>query len=204
MRPPSAAALSLLSAQAVRERAHRLLALGLDGRLEHFRVDLDRIGDAADLAIEVTRGAYPRLDVPFHARWRHFVVGGDDRWQRLDRAAGWRDPAERARAAFDLATVSGRPASALLGDILVPSQSIAQTYEAYVVETTDGRTIDGVMGPQSPTFVTLRREKDQEDVIERDKIKNMYASNLSAMPSDLEKQVSVDEMGDLLAFIKER
>jgi hypothetical protein len=95
-----------LSAQAVRKRAHRLLALGLDGRLEHFRVDLDRIGDAADLAIEVTRGDYPRLDVPFHARWRHFVVGGDDRWQRLDKAAGWRDPAERARAAFDLATVS--------------------------------------------------------------------------------------------------
>ncbi len=110
MQPASAAALTLLSAQAVRERAHRLLELGLRGMLEHFRVDLARLETAADLTIEVMRMAYPTLDVPFHARWRHFVVDGTDRWQRVAaehaRDPGWRDPAERARAAFDLAIVS--------------------------------------------------------------------------------------------------
>jgi hypothetical protein len=103
---PSAAALSLLSAQAVRERAHRLLELGLEGRLQHFRIDLARLQDAADLVIDTTRAAYPTLDVPFHSRWRHFVAGGVDRWQAIEPPAAWRDPAERARAAFDLATVS--------------------------------------------------------------------------------------------------
>jgi hypothetical protein len=106
MRPAPAAALSLLSAAAVRERARRLLALALDGNLDHFRVDPSKLDDAADLTIEITRAAYPTLDVPFHSRWRHFVVGGEDRWDRLQRAHDWRDAGERARAEFDLATVS--------------------------------------------------------------------------------------------------
>jgi hypothetical protein len=83
-----------------------MLALGLDGKLGHFRVDLDRLQDAADLVIQVMRDSYPTLDVPFHSRWRHFVANGEDRWDRIARAEPWCDPSERARAAFDLAIVS--------------------------------------------------------------------------------------------------
>lgn len=104
--PVPAAALSLLSAAAVRERAHRLLELGLDGRLDHFRVDPGKLEHAADLTIEITRATYPTLDVPFHSRWRHFVANGEDRWHRIRRMHEWRDAAERARAEFDLAIVS--------------------------------------------------------------------------------------------------
>ena len=106
MKPETAAAFSLLSAKAVRERAHRLLAIGLDEGLPHFRVDLGRLDVAADLVVATTHKAYPALDVPFHARWRHFMVGGRDRWREIDEAATWRDACERARAAFDLAIVS--------------------------------------------------------------------------------------------------
>jgi hypothetical protein len=106
MRPEPAAALSLLSAAAVRERAHRLLALGLDGGLDHFLVDPGRLNDAAGLTIEITRAAYPALAVPFHSRWRHFVADGEDRWDRIQRAHDWRDAGERARAELDLAIVS--------------------------------------------------------------------------------------------------
>ena len=90
----------------MRQRAHRLLALGLEDGLAHFRIDLARLDAAADLVVETTREAYPALDVPFHSRWRHFVVGGADRWAAIDGATPWRDAAERARAAFDLAIVS--------------------------------------------------------------------------------------------------
>jgi hypothetical protein len=100
------AALSLLSAAAVRERANLLLGKGLDDELPHFRIDLRRLEDAADLTLEVTGAAYPDLDIPFHSRWRHFVLDGQDRWASLAGAAGWRDRAARARAAFDLAIVS--------------------------------------------------------------------------------------------------
>ncbi len=100
------AARSLLSAAAVRERANEILELGLSGALEHFAVDLDRLGPAADAVVETIRSNYPTLDIPFHARWRHFAAGGLDRWATLNEAIPWADIRERARAAFDLAIVS--------------------------------------------------------------------------------------------------
>ena len=29
------------------------------------------------------RSRYPSFDIPYHSRWRHFSVGGIDRWRRL-------------------------------------------------------------------------------------------------------------------------
>jgi hypothetical protein len=101
---PQAAATSLLSAAAVRERAHEMLALG--DRLPHFRVDLTRMDRAVELVLDTIRAAYPSLDVPFHSRWRHFVVGETDHWAVLDRATAWPSVAARACSAFDLAIVS--------------------------------------------------------------------------------------------------
>ncbi|HEX8307188.1 MAG TPA: DUF1688 family protein [Allosphingosinicella sp.] len=92
------ALLALLSAAAVRERAHEMLELALDGGVEGWAVDLDRLDAAAELTARVTREAYPDLAIPFHARWRHFVAGEP----RLPE----KDPAQRARAAFDLVILS--------------------------------------------------------------------------------------------------
>ena len=106
MKPETAAAYSLLNAQAVRDRAHRMLAIGLEGKLPNFRINLDRLNGAAERALTATQKAYPSLDVPFHSRWRHFVFEGQDRWAAIDKAAQWPDRAAQARAAFDLAIVS--------------------------------------------------------------------------------------------------
>ncbi len=100
------AARSLLSATAVRERSHQLLQAGLEGRLQHFTVDLGRLEACADEVVATIRDAYPFLDIPFHARWRHFSVGGHDRWDAVMHGAPWTDAAEMARSAFDLAIVS--------------------------------------------------------------------------------------------------
>jgi Protein of unknown function (DUF1688) len=96
----------LLCAAAVRERAHGMLQHGLEGRLQHFTVDLDRLDACADEVVTTIRAAYPSLDIPFHARWRHFAVGGVDRWAAVAAAVPWESSAALARAAFDLAIVS--------------------------------------------------------------------------------------------------
>jgi hypothetical protein len=103
-RTDAAAARSLLSSAAVRERAQEMLAAALAGEVAEWRVDLARLDDAADLTARVVREAYPDLDVPFHARWRHFVVDGRDLW--AEREKPWADPKDQARAAFDLAITS--------------------------------------------------------------------------------------------------
>jgi Protein of unknown function (DUF1688) len=105
---PSAAALArtLLTAPAVRERAHDLLALGEADRLLHWRVEPGKMPAVADYVIETMKENYANLDIPLHARWRHFMAGGQDRWGELDAHAPWPNNAGRARAAFDLAIVS--------------------------------------------------------------------------------------------------
>jgi hypothetical protein len=97
------AARSLLSSAAVRERAHELLGAALAGEVPEWRVDLGKLDAAADLTSQVVREAYPDLKVPFHARWRHFVVEGRDLWAERDKPS---DPKDLGRAAFDLAITS--------------------------------------------------------------------------------------------------
>jgi hypothetical protein len=100
------AARKLLTAAAVRGRSHQLLEAGLADRLQHFTVHLDRLEPCADEVVATIREAYPSLDIPFHARWRHFSAGSHDRWDAVMHGAPWENAAQMARAAFDLAIVS--------------------------------------------------------------------------------------------------
>jgi hypothetical protein len=99
-------ALSLLTAGAVRSRAQIMLETGLRDDLFHFRIDLDRMEATADVVLATIQKSYPSLAIPFHARWRHFVVDGVDRWGLQATPLSWPDRAARARAEFDLAIVS--------------------------------------------------------------------------------------------------
>ena len=105
-KPAPNAALSLLSATAVRERAREMLEIGLAGGLAHFRIDLDRMPATARYVAGVIRENYPHLNVPLHARWRHFILNGRDAWAEIAARTTWPNKAARARAAFDLAVVS--------------------------------------------------------------------------------------------------
>jgi hypothetical protein len=94
---------ALLSAAAVRESCEIVFAAAGRGDTRHFRLEMDRLGDAADLIAAITRRRYPDLAVPYHSRWRHFGVGGVDRSALVAADA---DQPERTRAAIDLAVVS--------------------------------------------------------------------------------------------------
>jgi len=102
----AAQARSLLNPGAVRERAHEMLAIGVAGGLESWRVDLDRLPETAARVAAVIRDQYPSLAVPFHARWRHFSVDGINLWGPTADARTWPDAATRGRTEFDLAIVS--------------------------------------------------------------------------------------------------
>jgi putative heme-binding domain-containing protein len=62
--------------------------------------------------------------------------------------------------------------------------------------------LEGVMGEQSSTAITLVHEQGKKDVIPRAEIKQMYVSNLSAMPEDLDKEISPSQMADLIAYLR--
>jgi hypothetical protein len=96
----------LRTPEAVRERAAVVLAAAEAGRSRHFEVDPSRLDRAAETVVRLIRRDYPHLDIPFHSRWRHFEVGGRDRWQARRRLLQDADRDEVARIRFDLAISS--------------------------------------------------------------------------------------------------
>jgi putative membrane-bound dehydrogenase-like protein len=107
-------------------------------------------------------------------------------------------------AAFgpDLGEVRGRLPFALIVDILNPNHAIADGYELWIVELTDGSTTTGVIGAETPTSITFRRPGGSETTISRAQISAMRIANLSAMPEGLESQIDLQQMADLIAYIK--
>ena len=89
----------------IRKRSGEIFAAALKGKSSHFTVDLARLDRAAELTVGAIRRDYPSLDIPYHSRWRHFGVGGIDRWKRLV-ANLPDDKLERTRVAVDLAVTS--------------------------------------------------------------------------------------------------
>lgn len=147
------------------------------------RVDtIRRYAAALDLAGDATRGAqvFGRVCAACHRLGE--TSGGD--------------------LGPDLATVRHRPPLSLLGDILLPSRSIAQHYETYVVERRGSGTAAGLLGAETPTTITLRQGGDRTVVIPRADIKTMAVSPQSTMPADLDQAISPAEMADLLAFVR--
>ena len=102
----------------------------------------------------------------------------------------------------DPQTVASRNKEHLLRDILLPNESIEPGYEEYLIETTDGRSISGLIATQTPTTLVLRRAKGEEDTVLRTSIAEMRSLSVSAMPEDVEKDIDVEEMADLLAYLK--
>lgn len=96
----------LCSATAVRERCTGLLDVALGAGLPNMAVDLGRLPACADYTAAVIQRNYPTLDIPHHARWRHFAAGGVDRWDALRADLAGLDAAALARTRIDLCVVS--------------------------------------------------------------------------------------------------
>ena len=98
-------AATLLNAAAVRSRCRMVFDGGRNDALAHFRLHLAKLEPTADFVLDTMRAAYPTLAIPYHSRWRHFGVGGVDRWAKLaPRTAA--DAREQLRVQFELAITS--------------------------------------------------------------------------------------------------
>jgi putative heme-binding domain-containing protein len=104
----------------------------------------------------------------------------------------------------DLLSVTTHYKEALLADILIPNQAIETGYEEYLVELKDGRSITGIVSKDTAASLTLKRAKEEEDFVLRSNIASMRSLNVSPMPANLEQNITVQQMADLIAYIKSR
>jgi hypothetical protein len=90
----------------IRQRCGAITEMVARGDSEHFTLDRTLLPAVAQRVAALTRERFPKLDVPFHSRWRHFEAGGVRRLAELDARLNGRSQAAMARARIDLALIS--------------------------------------------------------------------------------------------------
>src|SRR5262249_40540257 len=102
----------------------------------------------------------------------------------------------------DLRAVLGnKTREALLTDVLDPNREVDPRYVNYQVTTTGGRVLTGLLAAETPASVTLRRAENAEDTVLRSQIESLQATGQSLMPDELEKQVSRQDLADIIEFL---
>src|SRR5262249_55644647 len=70
--------------------------------------------------------------------------------------------------------------------------------------TTQGRTLTGLLAEETPAAVRLRRAEGLDDVIPRDEIEALRPTGRSLMPDGLEQVLDLQDVADLIAFLRSR
>jgi putative heme-binding domain-containing protein len=89
----------------------------------------------------------------------------------------------------------------LLESILEPSKVIDPPYVAYLVETTDGKVLTGVVASKTATEVVLRDAEAKEVRIPAAKVEKMVPQKKSLMPDLLLRDLTAEQAADLLEFL---
>jgi putative heme-binding domain-containing protein len=91
---------------------------------------------------------------------------------------------------------------ALLESILQPSQKIDPKFRAYLVETAQGRVHTGLLISKSDKEVVLRDAAGKEIRVAGDDVEMLIAQPKSLMPELLVKDMTAQQLADLLAFLE--
>jgi putative membrane-bound dehydrogenase-like protein len=102
----------------------------------------------------------------------------------------------------DIADSRTREPSALLTDILDPNRAIDNNYFSFTVLTTDGQTLTGIIETETETSITLKQQEAKTISILRSEIEDLKSDGVSLMPVGLEKNITKQQMADLISFIK--
>ena len=89
----------------------------------------------------------------------------------------------------------------LLQHVLQPSLKIDDPYAAYVVLTTDGRTISGLLAQQNEKEIVIKTSEKKLERLSRDSISEMQKSPKSLMPDRILSDLTAQEAADLFAYV---
>lgn len=102
----------------------------------------------------------------------------------------------------DLTSANRTDRAALLGNIVDPSAVIRREFMNYVVVTTTGRVLTGVMAEQDGASVTIVDANNQRTKIPRNEIEELREAEVSLMPERILEKLTPQELRDLFAYIQ--
>jgi putative membrane-bound dehydrogenase-like protein len=90
----------------------------------------------------------------------------------------------------------------ILESILFPSLSFVRSYEPMLITTVDGKAINGVIRDETAKEYVLATGPNQEVRIAHEDVDSIQPGTVSIMPAGLDKQLTPQELADLVAFLK--
>jgi putative heme-binding domain-containing protein len=109
---------------------------------------------------------------------------------------------EGAKVGPELTGSDRRDRDFLVTSIVDPSAVIRTEYVAYVVATTNGRLLNGLVTEATPTTVTLVDAKNERTTVARQDIEEMKPSPHSLMPEKLLDDLDEQQIRDLFAYLQ--
>lgn len=103
----------------------------------------------------------------------------------------------------DLTGIAVRPRREILTEVLDPNRSVEGNFRQYLVETTDGRVFTGLVLNENQTSLEVLDSQAQRQVVLREAIESLVASERSVMPEGFEK-LPRQELIDLVEFLAAR
>lgn len=104
----------------------------------------------------------------------------------------------------NLTGMAVHPKHELLTHIIDPSRSVEGNFRIYTVVKTDGLIINGMMSGESRTAITLLDTEAKEHNVAREDIEELVRSRKSLMPEGFEKQMTAEELANLLEFLTDK
>ena len=102
----------------------------------------------------------------------------------------------------NLTAENKRAEETLIQDILSPSGSITAGYSTYIVSTTSGQVLTGLLTSESATSITLKQQEGKTHTILRKEIEMLKSSPVSLMPDNLTNALEPQDVADLVAWLK--
>ncbi len=101
----------------------------------------------------------------------------------------------------DLQTLQNRGPETILVNVFDPNREVNPQYQNYLAITKDGRTISGMITEETATSITLTRAGGETHRVLRTELESLTSTGQSLMPEGLEKQITVQDFADLLAYL---
>jgi len=104
----------------------------------------------------------------------------------------------------NLTGMAVHPKAELLTHIIDPSRNVEGNFRVYVVVTADGQVINGMLAGETRTSITIIDAKAEEIRLPREDIDQLVASRKSLMPEGFEKQITEEDLSNLLEFLTDK
>jgi putative heme-binding domain-containing protein len=102
----------------------------------------------------------------------------------------------------NLLSITDKSPISLLTAILDPGAAVESRYVSYGILTDDGRIHNGLLVTETGSSLKLLSSEGKSVTILRSEIEEIRASGKSLMPDGLEKEISQQDMSDLLQFLR--